>query len=85
MHRAVLQQEAWMVDIRCMKVSRPAETVLEELIGLPYLQHPGTGRFDWRDCLNDDVDYLDLSRRFCEKIRALGYRIVWDPDMIEKV
>lgn len=85
MHRAVLQQEAWMVDIRCMKVSRPAETVLEELIGLPYLQHPGTGRFDWRDCLNDDVDYLDLSRRFCEKIMALGYRIVWDPDMIEKV
>ncbi len=85
MHRAVLQQEAEMIDIRCMKVSRPAEAVLEELIGLPYLQHPGTGRFDWRDCLNEDVDYLDLSRRFCEKIRALGYRIVWDPNMIEKV
>lgn len=85
MHRAVLQQEAEMIDIRCMKVSQPAEAVLEELIGLPYLQHPGTGRFDWRDCLNDDVNYLDLSRRFCEKIRALGYRIVWDPNMIEKV
>lgn len=85
MHRAVLQQEAEMIDIRCMKVSRPAEAVLEELIGLPCLQHPGTGRFDWRDCLNEDVDYLDLSRRFCEKIRALGYRIVWDPNMIEKV
>lgn len=85
MHRAVLQQEAEMIDIRCMKVSRPAEAVLEELIGLPYLQHPGTGRFDWRDCLNDDVDYLDLSKRFCERIRALGYRIVWDPDMIEKI
>lgn len=85
MHRAVLQQEAEMIDIRCMKVSRPAEAVLEELIGLPYLQHPGTGRFDWRDCLNDDVDHLDLSKRFCERIRALGYRIVWDPDMIEKI
>lgn len=85
MHRAVLQQEAEMIDIRCMKVSQPAEAVLEELIGLPYLQHPGTGRFDWRDCLNDDVNYLDLSRRFCERIRALGYRIVWDPNMIEKV
>lgn len=85
MHRAVLQQEAWMVDIRCMKASRAAEAVLEELIGLPYLRHPGTGRFDWRDCLNDDVDYMDLSRRFCERIRELGYRIVWDPDMIEKI
>lgn len=85
MHRAVLQQEAEMIDIRCMKVSESAENVLEEMIGLPYLRHPGTGRFDWRDCLNDDVNYLELSRRFCEKIRALGYRIVWDPNMIEKV
>lgn len=85
LHRAVLQQEAEMIDIRCMKVSGPAEAVLEEMIGLPYLRHPGTGRFDWKDCLNDDVDYLDLSRRFCEKIRNLGYRIVWDPGMIEKV
>ena len=85
MHRAVLQQEAEIIDIRCMKVSHTAEAVLEELIGLPYLPHPGTGRFDWRDCLNDDVNYLDLSRRFCERIKELGYRIVWDPEMIEKV
>ena len=85
MHRAVLQQEAEMIDVRCMKVSPPAEAVLEELIGLPYMRHPGTGRFDWRDCLNDDVDYMDLSCRFCEKIKSLGYRIVWDPDMIEKI
>ena len=46
---------------------------------------PGNGRFDWRDSLNSEVDYLDLSRRFCERIRQLGYRIVWDPDMTEKV
>lgn len=85
MHRASLQQEAEMVDVRCMKVSGEAEAVLEEMIGLPYLKHPITGRFDWRDCLNEGVDYLELSRRFCEKIRALGYRIVWDPCMIEKI
>lgn len=84
MHRAVLQQEAEMIDIRCMKVSREAETVLEEMLGLPYLQHPGNGRFDWQDCLNDGVDFEDLSRRFCERIRQMGYRIVWDPFMIEK-
>ena len=85
MHRAVLQQEAEMIDVRCMKISGAAEAVLEELIGLPYLKHPGTGRFDWRDCLNEGVDYLELSRKFCEKIRNMGYRIVWDPNMIEKV
>ncbi len=83
MHRAVLQQEAEMVDIRCMKVSRAAEMILEEMVGLPYLQHPGTGRFDWSGCLNGNIDFVDLSRRFCEKVREQGYRIVWDPAMTE--
>ena len=85
MHRAVLQQEAEMVDVRCMRVSLAAEAILEEMIGLPYLQHPGTGRFDWRDCLKEDVDFLDLSRRFCDKVREQGYRIVWDPAMSDKI
>ena len=78
MHRAALQQEAEMVDIRCMKASRQAEMILEEMIGLPYLQHPGTGRFDWSGCLNENMDFVELSRRFCEKVREQGYRIVWD-------
>lgn len=85
MHRAVLQQEAEMVDIRCMKVSRQAEIILEEMIGLPYLQHPGTGRFDWSGCLNENLDFVDLSRRFCGKVREQGYRIVWDPAMTESI
>ncbi len=85
MHRASLQQEADMVDVRCMKVSREAEAILEGMIGLPYLPHPGTGRFDWQDCLNENVDYQDLSSRFCEKIRERGWRIVWDPAMTEKI
>ncbi len=84
MHRAVLQQEAEMVDVRCMKVSRQAELILEEMIGLPFLQHPGTGRFDWSGCLNERIDFVDLSRRFCERVREEGYRIVWDPAMTEK-
>ena len=85
MHRASLQQEAEMVDIRCMKLSMEAEAVLEEMIGLPCLKQPKTGRFDWRDCLKDDVNYLEMSRLFCEKIREKGYRIVWDPAMQEKI
>lgn len=85
MHRAVLQQEAEMIDIRCMKVSLAAEAILEEMIGLPYLQHPGTGRFDWSDCLKEEVDFVDLSRRFCQRVREQGYRIVWDPAMTEKL
>ena len=90
MHRAALQQEAEMVDIRCMKVCREAELVLEEMIGAPYHPHPGTGRFDWRECLLKDRSWteeeiLDLSRRFCGRIRQMGYRIVWEPAMVEKL
>lgn len=90
MHRASLQQEAEVIDIRCMKASRQAETILEELIGHPYLQHSETGRFDWRDCLKEcgifgEQDFVELSCRFCEKVRQMGYRIVWDPAMVEKI
>lgn len=85
MHRASLQQEAEIIDIRCMKVSLEAEGILEEIIGLPYLKHLRTGRFDWKDCLKEDVDYVAMSRKFCEKIHEKGYRIVWDPDMHEKI
>lgn len=85
MHRAALMQEVEAVDIRCMKVSPPAEEVLGEMLGLGYMRNPANGRFDWKNCLNDRVDYKELSLRFCEKIRKKGWRIVWDPDMIEKI
>ncbi|MCM1125210.1 MAG: glycosyltransferase [Lachnospiraceae bacterium] len=85
MHRASLMQEVEAVDIRCMKASPAAEEVLGEMLGLGYMRNSGNGRFDWKNCLNDQADYQELSLRFCEKIRQKGWRIVWDPDMIEKI
>lgn len=90
MHRASLQQEVEAVDIRCMKVSQGAEFILEEMTGQPYHPHPGTGRFDWKECFQrgqmwDEEQILDLSCKFCERIREMGYRIVWDPLMTEKL
>lgn len=84
MHRACLTQEAEAVDVRCMKLSPQAQGIMEELLGLGYLQNPRNGRFDWKNCLNDHVDYKELSLRFCEKIRQKGFRIVWDPELVEK-
>ncbi len=85
LHRAALQQEAEMIDIRCMKASKEAEAILEEILGLPYLKHPQTGRFHWRDCLKEDADYLGISKKLCEKVREKKMRIVWDPEMSEKL
>lgn len=85
LHRASLLQEAEIVDIRCMKVSPKAAEILEEMLGLPYLMDQRNGRFDWRRSLRESVDYLELSREFCERVRQRGWRIVWDPEMIEKI
>lgn len=85
MHRAVLQQEAQMIDIRCMRASGQAQEILEEMTGLPYLKNPVNGRFDWRDSLKESVDYVEVSRGLCERVRGMGMRIVWDPSMTEKV
>lgn len=85
MHRASLQQEAEMIDIRCMLASEEAEEILEEMTGLPYLRNPKNGRFNWRDSLKADVDYVEISRKLCERVRKLGMRIVWDPALTERI
>ena len=85
MHRASLQQEAEMIDVRCMIASDEAEKILEEMTGLPYLKNPQTGRFDYRGSLKEDADYREISRRLCEKVRERSMRIVWDPAMTEKL
>lgn len=85
MHRACLQQEAEMIDVRCMVASKEAEKILEEMTGLPYLKNPGNGRFNWRDGLKKDADYVGISRRLCERAGELGMRIVWDPSLTEKI
>ena len=85
MHRAVLQQEAEVIDVRCMMASPAGEKLIEELTGLPYMKNPVNKRFDWKGSLKEDVDYLELSRKLCSQIRQKGMRIVYDPAMTEKI
>jgi len=85
MHRAVLAQEADMIDIRCMTASPEGEKLLEELLGLPYLKDKVSGRFDYKNSLKKEADYRELSRKLCNMVREKGLRIVWDPSMTEKI
>ncbi|MCH5275108.1 MAG: glycosyltransferase [Lachnospiraceae bacterium] len=85
MHRAVLQQEARVIDVRCMQASGEAKKVWEELMGVSYPEDPLTGRLDYRKCLKEDADYSEISRKFCEAIRKKNLKIVWDPAMTEKI
>ena len=69
MHRASLQQDAYAVDIRKMKLREELQPLFEEVVGVKYAAP-----------LNFSEDrYLELSLRLCEEIRKKGYRILWDP------
>ncbi|MDR2547282.1 MAG: glycosyltransferase [Lachnospiraceae bacterium] len=68
MRRASLVQEAYAVDVRCMKVSPLLTDIYAEF------------------CADlQDTDCVALSLRFCETVRALGYIILWDPQMTGKL
>ena len=89
MHRAVLTQEAYAVDIRCMRVRKELWTVFEEVFGVPYSETEKNGKYMF--------DYKKLSKRipggkegekeligrcmeFGRRVRQAGYILVWIPD-----
>ena len=85
MHRAQLQQEAAAVDIRCMRISPLLYDIFEAVCGQPYLPQPNSGHFDWCHAMEADTDFKQLSLTFCEKVRAAGFLVVWDPRMQERI
>ena len=85
MHRATLQQEAAAVDIRCMRISPRLYDIFEAVCGLPYQPQPENGRFDWHHAMKAETDFKQLSLAFCEKARAAGFLIVWDPWMQDEI
>jgi hypothetical protein len=73
-HRAVLQQDAYAVDVRCIKVRPELIPVFEEITGLNY----GTGQMNGGLAPEEAGD---LSLKFAEEVRKRGYRSLWDPGM----
>ena len=43
MHRAGLNQEAYAVDLRCMRVRKELRGIFEDVFGIPYEETPGKG------------------------------------------
>lgn len=66
-HRADLRMTVSAVDIRNMQVRPELEELWEKSV-LPFLE-------------KKDVDYKKCSLAFCEKVRAKGYQIVYDPQL----
>ena len=69
MNRAALQQNAYAIDIRKMKLRPELYPLYKEIVGVPYGNALAFG----------EQEYIEVSLKLCEAIREKGYRILWDP------
>jgi glycosyltransferase involved in cell wall biosynthesis len=81
-HRAVLQQDAYAVDLRCIQVRPELASIYQDVTGVQYSSAEGS---------SSDLDNMDgekiiaLSLKFCEEVRGRGYRVMWDPQIVKRI
>ena len=90
-HRAVLKQDVYAVDIRCMQAAPALREAYEEITGLPYRERKiccGKGKSkevvaiaDIAGLNCDEAGYRKLSMEFGRAARAKGYLVVWNPNI----
>lgn len=73
-HRAALQQDAYAVDVRCIRVKPELVPAYEEITGLKYEDGGMHGEMPAGEA-------REKSLKFAEEVRKHGYRIMWDPGM----
>ncbi|MDR0948505.1 MAG: glycosyltransferase [Lachnospiraceae bacterium] len=81
LHRASLQQDAYAVDIRCVKINPKCQKLFEKVIGVPYRETPDKSRFD-DAALPATADHSALSIQLGKALQNGGYRILWNPQWI---
>ncbi len=94
-HRAVLQQDAYAVDIRCMAVRNELIPLYEEVTGVRYQDSfeyakramAATEAASVQDPFEglDQEELAAMSLRLGSEIRKRGYRIIWDPQVIKRI
>jgi glycosyltransferase involved in cell wall biosynthesis len=91
-HRAVVQQDAYAVDIRCIAVRSDLVQVYEDVTGMKYvdsLRRTGTNvEHEVIHDVNDELMKLSqeevtcLSLKFAAEVHKRGLRVMWDPQMV---
>ena len=93
-HRAVLQQDAEAVDIRCIQVKEECHAIFEQIVGVPYKEVMLEGVFGKAvserkifdvSTLPADTAFEALSLALGRGLTDAGYRILWDPDLEKKM
>lgn len=64
-------RNAWSVDVRCMKIRPELLSLYEEIFGYSYEGH----------VMHSGDKLGDLSRKFCARVREMGYTIIWNPTL----
>ena len=83
MHRALLCQEAYAADLRCMRVRKELWGIFEDVFGMPYKE---TNTGGCRQFSYDGANGADRYRchekcmEFGRRVRKAGYTAVWMPD-----
>ncbi len=91
MHRAVLRQDAWAVDIRCVMVRPEIQEWFEDVVGVPYVSRRikagdmGEVEIFDADTLPADADVTELSLRLAAVAQEKGYGVLWDPCITLKI
>lgn len=83
LHRAVLTQDAYAVDLRCIKVRKECRELFYQTVGTEYTEDVGTGLFDC-STLPKEIDLKEKSLLFGRALRENGYRVLWDPVLVAK-
>ncbi|MBR5944850.1 MAG: hypothetical protein IKZ94_07885, partial [Lachnospiraceae bacterium] len=81
---ATLKQDAEYLDIRCMKVRPELREVFKEATGLDYIENHETGFFEVK-LQNYDTDLMKVSTIICDRIKTMGYKLLYDPNCSVKV
>ena len=84
MHRAVLQQDAEVLDIRNLELRSSLRDLFREVMGVDYATLPGTEIFDVSK-LPEGTDYIEASVRLCKVLRERGYRLLYLPERTRKL
>lgn len=85
MHRAVLRQTAYALDLRCIRVAPECIPLFERITGMKYKETAGVPLFCWNRYQKSDEEWKKAGMAFGKAAAELGYRLVFDPDYICKV
>lgn len=95
MHRAALSQEAYAVDVRCMRVRKSLWALFEEVFGVPYREREKDRFFDWQAVENEyrkkgeqeisGEQWQKCSLVFCRRVREAGCLVIWMPQNTEVI